>query len=330
MSREREPTMLETTVRRDREVGQLADAIRIEPACDDPQAVLALIRRSGPYQQVAGAHKTDTLQGDKPFFRAFWATGGKIRLPGAELVFDNPRFIEAAKRSFRSEVVEPSTLLLNVSTPMGAGPPHLDLPFFRGASGWPFWLLAFMGISGLFHDYAIPIASTISWFYRGEGGDFEYWPEGGDGPSVVEPAPLWNAAVVADNEYMYHRIGKVGRPDQYLRPGQIGRDAVVRYAGDRRWEIADRGDVQAVYDEGDVRFSLLWKAFVFKDQAAAAVFRDRSHDLTPEKVVAIFATDLKRRGLTPVEPTDPFNDEAWQIQIQASYTRRFSGTLAAA
>ena len=322
--------MLATTVRRDREVGQLADAIRIEPAYDNPEAVLALIRQSGPYQQVAGAHKTDTLQGDKPFFRAFWATGGKVRLPGAEIIFDNPRFIEAAKRSFRSEVVQPNTLLLNVSTPMGAGPPHLDLPFFRGASGWPFWLLAFMGISGLFHDYAIPIASTISWFYKGEGGDFEYWPEAGAGPSVIERAPLWNAAVVADNEYMYHRIGRVGRADQYLRPGQISRDAVVRFAGNGGWEITEGDEVHAAYDEDDVRFSLLWKAFVFKDQAAAGVFQDRSHDLTPESVVGIFAADLKRRGLKPIDPSDPLTDESWKTQIQASYTRRFTGTLAAA
>lgn len=322
--------MTETDVRKDRETGQLADAIRIEPAYDDPEAVLALIRRSGPYQQVAGAHKTDTLQGDKPFFRAFWATGGSVRLSGAEIIFNNPRFIEASKRSFRSEVVQPSTLLLNVTTPMGAGPPHLDLPFFRGASGWPFWLLAYMGISGLFHDFAIPIASTISWFYRGEGGDFEYWPEAGNGPSVLERAPLWNAAVVADNEYMYHRIGRVGRPPQYLKPDQIGRDAVIRHAGEGRWEIVDGGDVQATYDERDVRFSLLWKAFVFKTQAAAEIFRDRSHDLTKQSAVAIFAEDLRRRGLKPVAPDEPFTDEAWKAQILSSYVRRFEGTLAAA
>lgn len=322
--------MAATDIRRDREVGQLAEAIRIEPAYDAPESVLELIRRSGPYQQVAGAHKTDTLQGDKPFFRAFWATGGKVNVPGAEIVLNNPRFIEAAKRSFRSEVVQPNTLLLNVSTPMGAGPPHLDLPFFRGASGWPFWLLAYMGISGLFHEYAIPIASTISWFYRGEGGDFEYWPQAGDGPSVVERAPLWNAAVVADNEYMYHRIGRVGRPDQYLRPGQISRDATVRFVAPDQWEIADGGDVQATYAEGDVRFSLLWKAFVFKTEAAAEVFRDRSHDLTRQGVVSIFADNLRHRGLKPLAPVDPFTDETWKAQILASYTRRFEGTLAAA
>lgn len=322
--------MTTTDIRKDREVGPLADAIRIQPAYDDPEAVLELIRRSGPYQQVAGAHKTDTLQADKPFFRAFWATGGKVHLPGAELVLNNVRFIESAKRSFRSEVVQPNTLLLNVSTPMGAGPPHLDLPFFRGASGWPFWLLAYMGISGLFHEYAIPIASTISWFYRGEGGDFEYWPEAGDGPSVIERAPLWNAAVVADNEYMYHRIGRIGRPEQYLQPGQITRDATIGFAGADRWEIADGGNVQATYTEGEVRFSLLWKAFVFKTDTAAEIFRDRSHDLTKESVVSAFAEDLRRRGLKPLDPADPFTDETWKAQILASYTRRFEGTLAAA
>ena len=78
------------------------------------------------------------------------------------------------------------------------------------------------------------------------------------------------------------------------------------------------------------RFSLLWKAFVFKDQAAAEVFQDRSHDLTPESVVGIFAADLKRCGLKPINPSDPLTDEAWKTQIQASYTRGFTGTLAVA
>lgn len=56
----------------------------------------------------------------------------------------------------------------------------------------------------------------------------------------------------------------------------------------------------------------------------------RSHDLTPASVVAIFADDLRRRGLKPLAPVDPFTDQAWKAQILASYTRRFAGTLAAA
>jgi hypothetical protein len=32
-------------------------------------------------------------------------------------------------------------------------------------------------------------AGAVSWFYDGPGGNFEYWPEGLDGPMLTEQAP---------------------------------------------------------------------------------------------------------------------------------------------
>ena len=63
-----------------------------------------------------------------------------------------------ARESFEAEVIEPSALMINLSTPTVGGPPHRDLPYFRGCEKFPFWMLQNMGYSNLFHDWAIPVA----------------------------------------------------------------------------------------------------------------------------------------------------------------------------
>ena len=56
----------------------------------------------------------------------------------------------------------------------------------------------------------IRIATAVAWFYEGEGGAFEYWPEGpGAAPARID-APLDNRAVVGDNDVMFHRVATVG------------------------------------------------------------------------------------------------------------------------
>ena len=83
--------------------------------------------------------------------------------------------MNTARWIFKAEVVRPVAMMTNLNLPMAGLPPHLDLPFFRGAMNRevPSWMLEPMGYSGLFQDWAVPVASAISWFYDGEGGEFE-------------------------------------------------------------------------------------------------------------------------------------------------------------
>jgi hypothetical protein len=53
-------------------------------------------------------------------------------------------------------------------------------------------------------------AGAVSWFYYGPGGNFEYWPEGFEGSMFMERPPFRNVAIIADNDRMHHRIGRVG------------------------------------------------------------------------------------------------------------------------
>jgi hypothetical protein len=60
-------------------------------------------------------------------------------------------------------------------------------------------------------------AGAVSWFHEGPGGGFHYWPVGPDGPMASEVSPFGNVAIVADNDRMYHRIGRIGDPAAKLQ-----------------------------------------------------------------------------------------------------------------
>ena len=293
---------------------QIAPPVRLARAFDDPDGVIDLIHRGAPYKTIAAVQRQPDERPCSAWFRNFWALGGKVLFEGAEPFFHNPRFIEAARRSFRAEVVRPWAMMTNLNLPAAGAPPHLDLPFFRGLHQRevPGWMLTPMGYSGLFHEWAIPVASAITWFYEGEGGEFEYWPDGMDAPSQSVAPPYSNTSVVADNEYMYHRVGATGSPDEYWAldsmpyHARLGRDT----AGD--WEVREGERLVASLPYGKVRLSVLWKAFCFETRAMADSYDDHSHDLAPATVTAIFCEDLARRGVEFTEPDDAFTDPAWR------------------
>ena len=60
-----------------------------------------------------------------------------------------------------------------------------------------------------------------------EGGEFEYWPEGFDRPSRTERPPYSNSCVIADNEYMYHRVGATGTPAEYWAEDSVPYGALL-------------------------------------------------------------------------------------------------------
>ena len=306
----------------------LAKPVWIDPAFEDPEAVMALVRQSAPYPLSAKVHKRDDNGLDVPFFRIFWAHTRQIKVKGAEPFFYNERFMQASRESFGAEVIVPSGIMVNISTPTTGGPPHRDLPYFRGAEKFPFWLLSCMGYSDLFHDFAVPIASTLSWFYPGSGGDFEYWPDGPGAPSKRVQPPLWNVAVVSDNEYMWHRVGPVGPERDRKRPGEVSRDARLLTASGGGWELHDRGGVQA-FAADQARVSILWKAYAFADQAAADEYHNHANDLNPALAAAIFADDLRQRGVAVPGSADPIADPDWKTLIQQTYSASFRGEASA-
>ena len=299
----------------------LASPVKLEAAFEDAGAVLDLLHDGSPYKTLAAVHRHPNESMTGGWFRNFWALGGKVVLDGAEKFFHNPRFIEAAKTSFRAEVIRPVAMMTNLNLPAAALPAHLDLPFFRGLTNRevPSWMLTPMGYSGLFHEWAIPVASAITWFYDGPGGEFEYWPEGLASPSRIERPPYSNMSVVADNEYMYHRVGATGTPGEYWAEDSVPYDALLELAPEGDWLLRDGADELARFPYGKVRLSILWKAYCFETEAMAASFDDHSHDLTPAMVTQLFSDDLRRRGIEFSEPADIAADPAWKETLTRVY-----------
>ncbi len=310
---------------------QMPRAVRLHPAFDDPDAVLALVEGAGPYWPLAryahsrservalGAEARSVFV--PPWFRQDFAVAGSALVPGAETILHNPRFVDAARGVYGDEVVVmPTTVYVNV---MGAAPfpfvPHVDVPAFRGVTraDHPVWLLHQMQAAGLFERWRIHIATAVSWFWDGPGGDFHYWPDGPDGAPAVESPPFDNVAIVADNEITYHGVGPVGREDDELPLG-LGLDAELVRAG-AGWAVVDHGEVRARYPLRSMRITLSWKADVHADEAAATRCADGSDDLTLEQVVDRFLEDLRRRGVDVAAPDDPHHDEAWIGALAAVY-----------
>ncbi|HET6964582.1 MAG TPA: hypothetical protein VFH58_07385, partial [Acidimicrobiales bacterium] len=157
-------------------------------AVADPSLTEDLLVRHGPYWPVQRYVSNDAeyaaLSGGPkdakmpiaPVFRGNWAVPGEV-LPGVDPLLHNELFVDAARRLFEAEMVRPTTVYVNLThqMPFPQGPGHTDVPAFRGfdRSTYPITFLTLMGLSGLFEDARIKVATAVSWFYRGTDGGFE-------------------------------------------------------------------------------------------------------------------------------------------------------------
>ena len=294
--------------------------IRIEPAFDDREQIRAMFERYAPYRALATfapeGLKDESREEAKrpvlPWFRGDWALGGEPLVEGAELILHNRKFVEAAKAAFGTSFIDPEFVAVNINGPMPTGNTHVDNPSFYGATrvDYPLPFLRVMGFSGLFNEWRVVRASTISWFYEGRGGSFEYWPEGIDGPMLSERAPFGNVALCADTDRIYHRIGFIGNGDAELP--QMSASAEVRPDGEGNWTILQDGEVRATYPSRAIRFSILWKAEVRNGEP-------RPDNLTLDRTMEIFIADLRHRSIDFEVPFDPFADLSWIRLLQRIY-----------
>jgi hypothetical protein len=232
----------------------------------------------------------------------------------ADLILRNEHFIAAAKALFRASDVHPEFVLVNINAPMPAGLTHVDIPSFRGATREDFSLplLKVMGSSGLFEGWRVVRAGAIAWFYEGSGGSFDYWPDGLNGPMVSERPPFGNAALLGDNDLMYHRIGAIGEPVPEV---PMSAAAHIQPDGQGRWAIVENGEVRATYPSQSIRFSVLWKAEIRDHQP-------NTDTLNLDRITGMFAADLRRRKVEFQMPADPAGDTTWILLLQRIYADR--------
>ena len=299
----------------------LMTPIKIHGVFDDPGVVRRLVQRNGPYRTMASYLPASAVRGGPAaagdgvpaHFRATWAAGGRPLAPGAEVILHNPRLRRAAWQLFGGEVI-PNTVAVNVTAPMPAGNIHVDVPSFRGADRdrYPMQLLQAMAASGLFEDWRVAEAGAVWWNYQGPGGAYDYWPDGLGGPMRSEHPPFINAALVADNNRMYHRIGPIGDPA--MPPPALSAAARISHHADGGWIISDTGKAPVRYDDRDIRISILWKAQVRPGHESAA-----AAPLTPELIAGIICADLTRRGAQTPGPTPSLSDQGWLDMVHSTY-----------
>lgn len=303
-------------------------AVLLEPAFDDPDAVLAAIRGGAEFWPIAryaaseeelaatgGAGATTYVP---PWFRCDFALEGRALEAGAEQILHNQRFVDAAQQVYGPQAsVSPTTVYVNVMLP-SAVPfvPHLDVPAFRGFTrrDHPVWLLKTMLESGLFERWRVKLATAVSWFYEGPGGTFHYWPGGPDEPAETVEPPFRNVAVVADNERTFHGVAPVGDGDLPWVEGLTRASSLVRVDGG--WEMRDGGDVIGAGRDDEVRITVSWKGEVALPHDGA------DDDLTVRTVVDTFLRDVRRRGIDVSEPEDPHRDPDWIATLGTAYPTR--------
>ncbi|NQZ98956.1 MAG: hypothetical protein HRU01_20830, partial [Myxococcales bacterium] len=176
----------------------------IDRAFVDPDAVRAMVPQHAPYWPTLryaaspaelrsfGRDAAPPTQRVMPWFRGDWAYDEPL-VEGAETILATPAFAQAAGELFDAGVVRPQIVYVNlmVAIPF-AGQAHIDVPAFRGMdrTEYPVWLLHAMNRSGLFEPWRVDIATAVAWFFEGEGGEFDYWPDGPRNPPSRIAAPL--------------------------------------------------------------------------------------------------------------------------------------------
>jgi len=145
-------------------------------------------------------------------------------------------------------------------------------------------------------------------FMMALGGNFEYWPEGLAGPMYTQP-PFRNVAIMADNDVMYHRFGRVGAPNAPLP--QMTAAAELRAVGSDTWAIVENGEVRATYPFNAVRLSLVWKANLETEAD--------SESLNLDRVMNIFVADLRKLKVDFCVPGDPLSDKTWITALDTAY-----------
>ncbi|MEN8183851.1 MAG: hypothetical protein ABFS46_15085 [Myxococcota bacterium] len=310
--------------------GPCRPPISVSPVLDDPGVVRELLEQTAPHYPVqryfasAAEMRAQSGPGEliiAPNFRGDWATAEQ-RVPGLEPILENPRFLAAAAQLFGSELVQPWGVYSNITwqLPFDQGKGHTDVPAFLGVdrTRYPTWFLSVMGHSGLFEEERIEIATAVSWFYQGEDGGFCYWPDGPDRPPRVHEGDVYNTAFVGDNDRMYHRVRPVGTREQGLLMGMT-LETRLEHDGHDAWAIRQDGETRAEMSFGDLRVSVSWKAYVYRDAEQRRRHEQGVGALGLDAVLDRFTRDLQARGLGFDLPADPLHEEPFVELLTKTY-----------
>lgn len=226
------------------------------------------------------------------YFRETYAYDEEA-LPGIEPFRDHAGLREAAKKVHDCAVVVPNIVYANLLVPGQELAVHTDVPEFRGANRklYPQWLMVVMLHSGLFAAYRRRIATGISYFGGARGGALAFYPDGREGaPRTLEARH--DTAIVLDTDTVFHGVDRVAetQPLPALRPGLH-----LEWDG-HGWRVGPEAAPLARYRPDEVRFSVSWKAYCYRDEADRRLVEEHRDDLSLDRILETLKQDLRRRG----------------------------------
>lgn len=236
-----------------------------------------------------------TLVSRTNYFRETYAYADEVFAPGIEPLVRNERLIDAAQQIFDRPIVEPAIVYANILLPGQELAVHTDVPEFRGLNRklHPEWLIVVAHHSGLFDRYRMPIATSVSWYQDTDGGEFAFYPRGAEGPATAY-AVHCNTALVMDTDSVFHGVDRVAELDQPM-PTFLPRMR-LHPEGDGRWVVRDGDELIGRYHWDDMRFSISWKAYCFRDGGERETWKAGSDDLQIDVVLDTLCADLRERG----------------------------------
>jgi hypothetical protein len=226
------------------------------------------------------------------YFRETYAYDDEA-IPGIAPFRNHAGLMEAARKVHDCAVVAPNIVYANLLLPGQELAVHTDVPEFRGANRklYPQWLMVVMLHSGLFAPWRRKIATGIAYFGRAQGGALAFYPEGREGPARTLEA-RHDTAIVLDTDTVFHGVDRVAetQPLPALRPGmQLCWD-------DGGWRVGPAEAPLARYRPDEVRFSVSWKAYCYRDEAERKLVDEHQDDLSLDRILDTLKRDLRTRG----------------------------------
>jgi hypothetical protein len=214
-------------------------------------------------------------------------------IPGIAPFMHHPALLEAARKVHDCAVVVPNIVYANLLLPGQELAVHTDVPEFRGANRklYPQWLMVVMLHSGLFAAWRRKIATGVSYFGTARGGALAFYPDGRTG-GVRTLEARHNTAIVLDTDTVFHGVDRVleTQPLPALRPG------MHLHWADGGWRVGPAEAPLGSYRPDEVRFSVSWKAYCYRDEAERRIVDDHRDDLSLEGILDTLKTDLRARG----------------------------------
>ena len=97
-----------------------------------------------------------------------------------------------------------------------------------------------------------------------------------------------------DTDSVFHGVDRVRETDAPM-PTFLPRMR-LHPEGDGRWVVRDGDDPVGSYHWRDMRFSISWKAYCFRDETEREKWRTGSDALTIDAVIDALCADLRARG----------------------------------